>query len=732
MKRLGRTAVCFVITYFIIYFFVFLGTGAAAERRQVIFVVCDKLELDDVNSSEYPYLHKFFGEGATALLNTTTAGRSRTRSHAVVSISSGCKATGTSAEPLVFGVDEEYQGQPAGVVFAGRTGIYPSPGSIVVLDQPLLQYLQKEVGVTARPGLLGEALHEKGLKTAVLGNADLPGSYYRASAVIAMDCQGIVDRGEVSAAVFQVDSSGRLGYRTNYGKLKEKFLEVAATSDFIVIDLGDLARLDRQRTLLAPQVYFQEKKRLLGEIDDFLGWLLSNVNLQKSWILVASLSPTTESLNQKNYFTVIGVLGEGMEKGLLVTPTTRRAGLVTLYDIAPSILDYLGVDIPKEMVGRPWRVQPFEDPLGFIKKVEAKAVFTSQNRSSVIKGYVVLHLLVLASLLWFLWFDLKKKELFYPLLLGLMAGPLVFLIMAAFPPPGLWAYLLSSLALVAGLIWLATLLARNKELDPLLILCLATVGVIIGDTFLGNPLQKYSILGYDAMSGARFYGIGNEYMGVLLGATLMGASIFTQRSNSSSLTKIMIGVFFLVVTTVLAAPQWGSNFGGTIAALASFIYTFFRLSGGRFSGFSKGRLLGILLLTLVFAGGLLFWDYSRPPELRSHFGQLIASVKAMGWTALVDVVSRKVGMNLYLIRYTIWTKVFLGTLVALALLFSNPVGILRQVVSSFPAVAAGLEGSIVAAFVALLANDSGIVAAATTIIFPSVTLFFLVLRKQLK
>ncbi|HAA89501.1 MAG: Alkaline-phosphatase-like protein [Thermoanaerobacterales bacterium 50_218] len=721
--KLFRTAVCFLI----VYFFVFLGAAFAEESRQVIFVVCDKLELGDVTSQEFSYIHRFFREGATALLNTTTAGRSRTRSHAVAAISSGSKATGTSKEPLVFGVEEEYQEQCAAAVFEGRTGVHPSPGNVVVLDLALLQHLQEKAGVKAIPGLLGEALHEKGLKTAVLGNADLPGSYYRAPAVIAMDCQGIIDQGEVSVALLQVDSSGRLGYRTNYEKLKGKFLEVAATSDFVVIDLGDLARLDRQKTYLADQVYFQEKRRILREIDGFLGWLLEHVNLRKSWILLASLSPTTESISQKRYFTLLALLGEGVEEGLLVTPTTRRPGLITLYDIAPSILNYLGTDIPEEMTGRPWVVQPFEDPLGFIEKVEAKAAFTSQNRSSVIKGYVVLHLLVLASLLWFLWFDIKKKGFFYPLLLGLMAVPLAFLLMATFPPTRLWVYLLSSLVVVAGLVWLATLFARNKDLDPLLILCLATVVVIVGDTLLGNPLQKFSILSYDAMIGARFYGIGNEYMGILLGATLMGASIFAQRLSNSSLARFIAGIVFFFVITVLAAPQWGSNFGGTIAASVSFIYTFFRLARVRFS---KKRLFLFSLSVLILAVGLLFWDYSRPPELRSHFGQLIAAVRATGWATLSDVISRKVEMNLYLIRYTIWTKAFLGTLVALALLFYKPVGILHRVVSNFPAVAVGLEGSIIAAFVALLVNDSGIVAAATTSIFPAITLFFLVLREQ--
>jgi FSR family fosmidomycin resistance protein-like MFS transporter len=43
----------------------------------------------------------------------------------------------------------------------------------------------------------------------------------------------------------------------------------------------------------------------------------------------------------------------------------------------------------------------------------------------------------------------------------------------------------------------------------------------------------------------------------------------------------------------------------------------------------------------------------------------------------------------------------------------------------------GLAGGVLGAFTALIFNDSGIVAAATAIIFPAATLFYLVLREQI-
>jgi len=51
----------------------------------------------------------------------------------------------------------------------------------------------------------------------------------------------------------------------------------------------------------------------------------------------------------------------------------------------------------------------------------------------------------------------------------------------------------------------------------LLFRCCFRVALIVGDIVLGNALMQVSILGYDPIVGARFYGIGNEYMGLLAG-----------------------------------------------------------------------------------------------------------------------------------------------------------------------------------------------------------------------
>lgn len=728
----GKALQKVLLIFLTIGFFYFLkqDTIWAQSRhhpRQVVLLVCNYLELGDLNSSDLPTFRAFFRKGAGALLNTNTAA-ARTSPHVAATVSAGSVAFGTAEETLVFGGSETYQGQDPASLFQARTGFTPRPENLVVVDLPLIVRANETGQVDAVPGALGDALHRVGMRTGALGNADLPGVPQRSMAVIAMDRRGIVDAGNVSTGLLRPHREGLLGYRTDYQVLKKDFLALRREVDFLVVDLGDLVRLEQTKEYLTDEVYLRERRLILREFDQFLGWLLQNTDLRHSQVIVASLVPSPDALNEKRLFTFIGVQGEKMSSGLLVSPTTRRPGIVALYDIAPSILKYLGAPEFKNMGGRPWAVAPAAGNLETLADIEARTFFISLLRPTLVKGYVLLYLIILAGILFCLLVNSRKSIYFSPFLLGLIAVPFVWLLIGSFSPLNIWLYLLIFFSMVAVLVAGSIWLARNKVLDSLLFLCLATVGLLLGDTLAGNFLQKNSLLGYDPMAGARFYGIGNEYMGVLLGAALMGASLFIERlARCSRSLLLLVGGLLLFTVGITGAPQWGSNFGGMLALLVAFSYTFFRFLGIRIR---RREVLVIGIVSLLAGLGLFAMDYLRPPELRSHFGQLVSAIQTAGAGAFLEVVARKLTMNYRLIKYTIWTRVLIGTLLAVGVLFYRPTGILRRVLTKYPALAAGLEGSLLGAFAALIFNDSGIVAAATSIIFPAAALFFLILREQ--
>jgi hypothetical protein len=706
-----------------------LASGESSQRK-VILVICDYLNPDDLNRTELTNLHNFFGEGSIALLNTNTAG-ARNRQNAAVTISAGRVALSSGAEPLVFGPRENVRGEDPAVLFQARTGITPERGNIVVLDLPSIQWANEKEQNRAEPGALGDALHKKGLKTAVIGNSDLPGVPLsnRSAALIAMDRKGIIDRGNVSEEVLTYDPVDPLGHRTNYTKLNKIFLELQPQTDFMVIDLGDLVRLEYKRTNLTSRVYIQERERILREYDDFIGLLMEKTDLSQSLCIVATTIPTVEENSEKRYFGFIGAQGKGLEEGLLSTPTTRKPGVITLLDIAPSIGAFLQADPDPLYIGRSWHVVPEENNLAIMQKVEKRTVFASYLRAPLVKGYVLLHLIVLASILFFLVFDPRKGNCLGPLLLGLIAVPLTLLLVCLTDITDLWLYLALCLVINIVLVLISIWLARDKNYDSLIFLCLATVIALLIDTISGGHLQRFSVLSYDPMGGARFYGIGNEYMGVMMGATIIGVSLLVTRLKKRlTVQYLLAGALFLSVLVVLGAPWWGSNFGGFVASLIAFGYTFLRLFGIRVR--PKNILVGLIIIGLL-CGGVFVLDFMRPLEMRSHFGQFAFAVQTSGLTAVKEVVVRKLAMNYKLIRYTIWTRVLLCSLLALGILFYRPVGIFRRLLTKNPAIAAGLAGGVLGAFTALIFNDSGIVAAATAIIFPAATLFYLVLREQI-
>ena len=104
----------------------------------------------------------------------------------------------------------------------------------------------------------------------------------------------------------------------------------------------------------------------------------------------------------------------------------------------------------------------------------------------------------------------------------LAAWPLALLLAPLFYPFALGPYL-SMIALLTALIALLP--------SPALIFSLTAI-VLLGDGLAGTPLVSQSVLSSYALAGIRFYGIGNEYMGLLIGGALL--AVATTRLTSGT------------------------------------------------------------------------------------------------------------------------------------------------------------------------------------------------------
>ncbi len=132
---------------------------------------------------------------------------------------------------------------------------------------------------------------------------------------------------------------------------------------------------------------------------------------------------------------------------------------------------------------------------------------------------------------------------------------------------------------------LAGIMCRRSALLPLAFLSLGTAATIIIDLMLGAPLQKQSVLGYRALGGARFYGLGNEYMGVLVGAAILGCGILlslARRQPAARWILLVTGPIFALSLYSIAAPGVGANMGGAITASLAFLVSLLGFVGVRF------------------------------------------------------------------------------------------------------------------------------------------------------
>ena len=184
----------------------------------------------------------------------------------------------------------------------------------------------------------------------------------------------------------------------------------------------------------------------------------------------------------------------------------------------------------------------------------------------------------------------------------------------------------------------------RSTMNRILIISLLTLGTLILDQWLGMNLIKESPLGYDVIAGARFYGMGNEYMGVLVGASCTAiAAIFQKFSSQKKPVMITALIMGTLTLFTIASPKLGANVGGTMAvfiALSS-LALIIRNKKIRFHSIASIIVIMVISLTAIF-----FVDSLRVVDSQSHIGQTANTVKENGLGELLGIFHRKISMNI--------------------------------------------------------------------------------------
>lgn len=701
------------------------GSEDGTSHGRVVMIVLDRAGLEDFEKLSLP--SDLRRNAAWGLMNTNTGGaRNVENTHATVGAGSRIIATGAGMD--AYNSSELIQGESAAAEYFRRTGRQAGPDGVVHLGIAGVRRVSEELSYANRPGALGSALHAAGLTTAVLGNADWLGVNRRPAALVAMDEYGFVDAGDVSRNVLTIDQTFPGVLRTDYDKLWQFYKH--SYKDFVVIDLGDLSRLNEGRQDVLLGVLATQRAQTLDRVSVFMGRIWKTLDPTRDLLILVAPTPPSQAIITGATLSPVMMAGSGVNGDTITSASTRRPGIVLNMDLAPTVLSNLGLPQPADMAGRPLYAMA-GGGLAAVDETGRQAVLAHTIRVPVIKVYMTFQLILVAVVIIALLLrdmGLARRLRLRVMLLAVMAFPSAALLVAAVPYSSVWSAGLMLLGVTVGITAGADAMGRRNPLAGFTAIALFTVILIVTDLYLGAPLQKHSLLSYDPLGGARFYGLGNEYMGVLMGATILSAASILTHTGARRGVLPVIGLALLLILVTTAHPRLGANFGGATTAAVSFTIVFLVFAGVRFT--PRTVLLGGVA-ALAFLGALVLFDTLRAPEQQTHIGRaarlVFGSGSGGGLQAAWDIVNRKVGMNLKLIHYTIWSRVFLASLAGLALLFYRPIGSMEAFRSRHCYLFKGLVGIVVASFVALLVNDSGVVAAATAMIFgaPPLMYYFL-------
>lgn len=589
-----------------------------------------------------------------------------------------------------------------------------------------MRELADEQGYEARPGALAGALAGTRL-VAAIGNGDagspppVPVGRGRWASLAAMTPDGVVSLSATGPELLDADASAPFGVRTDATAVEDAIDSTLDQCAVTIVSPGDLERVD-EAALSDPTVLGDERAQAVGAADALLGHVMTLLDEDRELLLV--VSPTSPWWEERAHLGIAIARGPGFPPGsTLESASTRRTGFVTLPDVAPTILDFLGVARPPAMNGRPWVARPAgpgESLDGLIEENE-EAVFVDSVQSKVSAGFVVCQVLVYAAAIALLASRRRRS-------LGGVVGALevAALSIAAFPVATYLAGGLNGHAI--GTVWYIVLLAGlalfltavltvflRNPLDRLLAISAFTVAVLAIDLFLGARLQIETVFGYSPIIAGRFAGIGNIAFAVLAAAGLLTGTLLVHRWRDRRALGAA-ALLFAGVVILDGAPQLGSDVGGVIALVPGLGITLVLLSGRRPSWRTVLVAAGVALVCLAV---FLAVDLSRPPESQTHLARLFEDVRSRGFDPFLDTIRRKAEANLRVFKSSIWTFFVPPALGVLGWLLLRPRGRWRELAAVYPKPRAGLAGGLVLAVLAFAVNDSGIV-------IPAVILSFLV------
>jgi hypothetical protein len=385
----------------------------------------------------------------------------------------------------------------------------------------------------------------------------------------------------------------------------------------------------------------------------------------------------------------------GLEPGReLTSKTTNLPGFAAAIDVGPTILRWLGLRVPKPMLGRAISTGGALHTAA-LDSFRKRLTVIAGRRFPALEGVVLVWLILLLGAGAIRGAARTRAAVLRIGGLALLWAPVAALLGAIAQPSRL-----GEQALLAG-----TCFALGAVTDRLLPwprgpLLPAAVGfaAITADAAAGTHLLVRSLLGPNPSFGARFYGIGNELKSGLAVLVLVGVAAALTPARRAYRNAAIMAAAGVVLGVVIGSARLGAGVGGVVlVAAATAVATLMLLPGG----LTRLRLALALATPVAALVALAALDLATAGG-RGHYTHDVIQVHSAA--NLHDVIVRRYALAWeQLKRKDLLTATVVGLLaVAYAVRNRRLFAVLPD-----PAWRAALLGGLTAGVVGALTEDSG-------------------------
>jgi hypothetical protein len=423
------------------------------------------------------------------------------------------------------------------------------------------------------------------------------------------------------------------------------------------------------------------------------------------------------------------VSGPGYAGGELASAATRHHGMTLITDLTPSVLRWRGRPVPADVVG---------SPLTRISRGSLSSTITSLNGQDTAAQ---VYRSTLAP--FFLIFGFGEGVLFGLTVLVLRGSDperrrrrrtacrIAMTSVGAIPAGTFLASLVpwwqlphpAVLLYLMTVAWAAVIAAvalrgpwRRDPFGPPGFIGAVTVAVIGLDVITGSRLQLGTPFGLNVLTAGRFYGVGNNALGVygiagILAATWIGGTVARDQGRARGAAAGAAVALFTVIAS--GWPSFGAKVGGTIAMVPAFLVLLAAIAGLRLS-VRRWLLIAASGLVLVTAFALV--NYFVPGTGPSDIGAFVGHVLHGG---AGGILQRKIGANVGSLTTTIWSPIIPVVVLAAGAVLAWPEKLwFRPLAAAYrevPLLRSALTAMWLIGLLGWLADDSGITVAAAAL-----------------